>query len=212
MKREEFMAKNKKFESEAYTITITSKNIDVTPAIENYILGKLSKIERFAPHILDIHVTLDVQKVAKTVSFLMKFLHFKIKVQGRTEDLYSAIDQGSDKLIKLIQKYKTKLQKHRVKEPPTRMEVSVLEPVSELDEINDQIDEENLKKEERLFRVHEIVATDSMPVKMLAQDEAAMKLELSGDNFLVYKSEEDQKLKLMYVRKDDKLGLVPLEV
>ena len=50
-----------------------------------------------------------------------------------------------------------------------------------------------------------------MPVKMLTQDEAVMKLELAGEPFLIYKSEEDQKLKVMYRRKDEKLGIVEIE-
>ena len=205
------MAKNKKFEAEGYTISIISKHVDITEAIENYILEKISKIERFANHILDIVITLDVQKVTKSVSIVMKFLHFKIKVQARTEDLYSAIDKAFEKIIKLIQKYKTKLQEHRAKEPQGKMTVRVLEPMSYVDEINDQIEEENRKEEEKLYKVHDVVATETLPIKMLTQEEAVMKLELSGDNFLIYKSEEDQALKIMYIRKDDKFGLIPVE-
>ncbi len=43
-----------------------------------------------------------------------------------------------------------------------------------------------------------------MSVKMLTQEEAIMKMELAGYAFLIYKSEEDQKLKVMYKRKDEK--------
>ena len=205
------MAKNKKFEEEGYSISITSKQINITDAIEKYVLEKLSKIERFADHILDIAVTLDIQKVTKSVSILMKFLHFRIKVQARTEDLYSAIDKAFDKIVKLIQKYKTKLQHHRVKEPQGKMTIRILKPLSEIEEINDQIDEENRKREEKLYKIHDVIATKTLHIKTLTQEEAVMKLELSGDNFLIYKSEEDQKLRIMYKRKDDKWGLIPVE-
>lgn len=206
------MVKNKKFETEGYHLSITSKNITITAAIEKYVLEKIAKLDPFADHILDIKVTLDVQKVAHIVAMRMKYLHFMLRVQSRTEDLYSAIDQASDRLIKLMQKYRTKLISHRAKPPLGKgVEIQVLKPISYVEEINEQIDEENLKKGEELYKVHEIVNTKSLAIKMLTQGEAAVKLELSKDNFLIYKSEEDQRLKVMYKRNDKKLGLIHLE-
>lgn len=203
------MGKSKKFEGEGYSLSIVSKNIAVTDAIEKYILEKISKVERFANHIIDITVTLDIQRVTNTVSIVMKFLHFKIRVQAQTEDMYSAIDKATERLLKLVKKYKTKLHEHRVVEPSfAPMRVSILRPVNDIDEINDQIAEENLKEEEKLYRVHEVVATDTMPLRIFTQDEAALKFELSGDDFLIYKSQEDQKIKVMFRRKDAKLGII----
>lgn len=203
------MGKSKTFAGEGYNISIVSKNIAVTDAIEKHILEKISKVERFAHHIIDIVVTLDIQRVTNTVSIVMKFLHFKIKVQAQTEDMYSSIDKATERLLKLIKKYQTKLHHHRVSEPPfAPMRVSILEPVSDIEEINDQIAEENLVEDENLYRVHEVVSTDTMPLRIYTQDEAAMKFDLSGEDFLIYKSEEDQAIKVMFRRKDKKLGVI----
>lgn len=204
------MVKSKVFENAGYNISITTKNVALTKAIENYVLEKVSKVERFANHILDVIVTLDIQKLTKTVSILMKFSHFKIKVQAQTEDMYSAIDMATVKLIKLIKKYKTKLQSHRVEAAYSPMSVSMIQPTSELEEINDQIAEENLKEEEALYQVHEVVDDKTMPLRVFTQEEAAMKFDLSGDNFLIYKSEEDQKIKVMFRRKDNKIGVIQI--
>lgn len=213
MKSERFfnMGKSKKFEGEGYSISIVPRNITLTNALEQHIREKISKIERFANNILDIIVTLDVQKVTNSVSIIMKFSHFKIKVQAQTEDMYSAIDLATEKLLTLIKKYKKKLQlQHKVVEPPyAPMRISILNPVSDIDEINDQISEENLKEEETLYKIHEVIPTDeTLPLRVYTQDEAAMRFELSGDDFLIYKSEEDQKIKVMYRRKDEKLGVI----
>jgi putative sigma-54 modulation protein len=203
------MGKRKMFEGEGYNLSIVSKNVTLTDAIEKHIREKITKIERFTNHILDISVIVDIQKVAKKVSIIMKFLHFKIRVQAQTEDLYSAIDLAADKLYKLIKKYKTKLQAHKVAEPPyAPMRVNMLNPVSDLDEINDQIAEENLKEEEALYQIHEVVDAQTMPLRLLTQDEAAMKFDLSGDDFMIYKGQEDQKIRVMFRRKDNKIGVV----
>lgn len=207
------MTINKKFQGEKYKVMVTAKNITLTPALEKHIFDKIAKIDHFADHILDVNVNLDIQKVTNTVSISMKFLHFKIKVQAQTEDMYSAIDKAVEKLIKLIKKYKTKLQKHhKIKESPNLpMRVAILRPVSDLDEINDQISAENLQEDETLYKIHDVVTTESRPLRMLTQDEAAMRFELSGDNFLIFKSQEDQKIKVMYRRSDEKLGIIQVE-
>ena len=205
------VGKSKTFEGEGYSLSIVSKNIAVTDAIEKYILEKISKVERFANHIIDIVVTLDIQRVTNTVSIVMKFLHFKIKVQAQTEDMYSSIDKATERLLKLVKKYKAKLNHHRVTDSPLApMRVSILEPVSDIDEINDQIAEENLIEDENLYRVHEVVSTETMPLRTFTQDEAAMKFDLFGDDFLIYKSQEDQNIKVMFRRKDKKLGVVQI--
>lgn len=207
------MGKGKEFDREGYRITITSKNVPLSEAMENHVFDKISKIERFTDHILDIHVVLDLQKVTNTVSIEMKFFHYIINVQAQTEDMYSSIDKAVEKLITLVKKYKNRLQNHKVKENPNAaMRVAVLEQISDIEEINDQISEENLKEEESLFDIHEVVDTnETMPLRMLTKDEAAMRFELAGDDFLIYKSEEDQKIKVMFRRKDDKIGLIQID-
>lgn len=208
------MVDKSKFETEGYSIEITGKNLQITKPMENYVLEKISKIQRFTNSVLEVVVTLEVQKLAHTVAIVMKFLHYRIQVHATTVDLYAAIDGAFHKLYKLIRKYKGKLQSHRKKDLTTiDMKVHVLskQPIDELEEINDEIEEENLKEDIEKYKFPEIVEKDVLPVKMLTQDEAIMKLELAGDPFLIYKSEEDQKIKVMYKRKDEKLGIVEVE-
>lgn len=208
------MVDKTKFQTEGYSVEIMGRNLQITKPIQNYVLEKISKIERFTDHILDITVTLEVQKLAHTASIVMKFFHFRIQVHATTVDLYAAIDGAFNKLFKLIKKYKSKLQSHRHKDLTTvDMKVHVLSKTSidDVEDINDEIEEENLKEELEKYKFPEIVEKDVMTVKMLTQDEAVMKLELAGDPFLIYKSQEDLKLKVMYKRKDEKLGIVEVE-
>jgi len=43
---------------------------------------------------------------------------------------------------------------------------------------------------------------------MLTADEAVMKMDLSGDTFLVYRSQEEQKNKVIYRRKSGDYGVI----
>ncbi len=207
------MQKNHIFETEGYTISILGKNIQVTEPIQEYVLEKLSKIERFSKNILEIFVTLDVQKLDHTVSFFMKFLHFSIKAHACTDNLYSAIDKATDRLVRLISKYKKRLQeKHVASVGFVDLKVNVLEPhKDEVQEINTEIEAENWRKEMEAFQFHKIVNTEKMAVRMFTQEEAIMKMELSGESFMIYKGEEDQKLKVIYRREDGNFGVIEIE-
>jgi putative sigma-54 modulation protein len=201
----------KNFITDGYTVSIIGKNVQLTDAIKNYILEKLSKVDRFATQIIDVLVSVEVQKLTHCITITMKYSHFNINVHAQTEDLYSAIDKATEKLMNLIKKYKSKLQSHKVQNVAmTDMNVNVFN-ISDTDEINDEIEEQNIKEEEELYKFHDIVAKEIMPLKTLTIGEAIMKIELSANSFLIFKGEEDQKTKVMYRRKDENLGLVELE-
>jgi len=206
------MTDKSKFAADGYNVSIKSKNVQVTDAIKDYVMHKIEKVERFANHIIDVMVTLDIQKLTHSVSIVMKFLHFKIQVHAATEDLYSAIDKASDKLVTLTRKYKTKLQDHHAKDLATvDMNVNILQQEDEIDEVNDQILEKNLEEEEQKYRIHKVVAKEKMPLKTLTQDEAVMKMELSADPFMIYRSEEEQKIRVIFRRKDDEYGVIEVQ-
>lgn len=207
------MGKDNKFEGQQYNLSIVGKHLQVTDAIRNYVFEKLSKIEKIADHIIDVMVTLDTQKLEQSCSILMNFVHFHIKVSASTDNLYSAIDRATDKTIALIRKYKSKLQSHRFKDRTTvDIHVNVIQPLKDdLKAINDDIEAENAIEEAEKLQMHEVVAKETMPLKTLTEDEAVIKMEITGDSFLVYRSEEDQKIKLIYRREDENYGLIHMQ-
>jgi len=207
------MTKKDKFAGEGYTIYVEGKNIEITDAIRNYIAEKLTRIEKVTDHIIDVRITLDVQKMEHSCSILMDFIHFHIKVKASTENIYSAVDKAVDRLVKLIRRYKSKMQSHRAKDLTTiDIHVNVIGPLKDdLRAINDDIEAENAREKQDIWMVHPVVAKETMTLKMLTQDEAVMKMEFTGDHFLIFKSEEDQKLKLIYRRDDQNYGLVQIQ-
>lgn len=206
------MGKNK-FEGQQYNLSIVGKHVQVTDAIRNYVFEKLSKIEKVAEHIIDVIVTLDAQKLEQSCSILMNFIHFHIKVSASTDNMYSAIDKATDRTIALIRKYKSKLQSHRFKDRTTvDIHVNVIQPLKDdLKAINDEIEAETALRKAEMTELHKVVAKETMPLKMLTQDEAVMKMEITDEPFLIFKSEEDQKIKVIYRRSDLNYGLVQVQ-
>lgn len=209
---------NKKLEPlpvEGYNVTITGRHVLVTESMKDYALEKLSKLERFSPRLIDVSVTMDIQKIEQRVDIVIRFNNMKIKSHASSSDMYASIDMAVDKLQHQIRKYKNKIQNHHLKGlKDIDMNVNVIRAhqEDEINEINGDIEAENMQRLVDGYRPHQVVSKETMPLKILSLDEAIMKMELSGDVFLVYKSEEDNhRLKVIYRRKEGDFGLIEPE-
>ena len=197
-----------------YDISITGRHVQVTESMKEYASEKIRKIERFTHHIIDVSVTMDIQKMEHKVDLVFKFGHFKIRASASSEDMYASIDRVIAKILSQLRKWKSKIQNHHAKGiSSVDMNVNVIRRPSynDLDQVNDEIDEENLKTLEDTYKPHNIVKRETRPLKILTPIEAVMKMELSGDSFMLYKSEVDQKIKLIYRREDECYGIIEPE-
>ncbi len=210
------MVDKKKFAEEealGYNITILGRNVQITEAMKQYAWDKLVKIERFHNHIMDCHVTMDIHKVDHSVTIIVKFDHFKIKAHADSTDMYVSIDQAIDRLQRQLRRWKEKIQDHSKKKlSVVDMRVNVLQrPYNELADYNAQIEADLKKKRTEEITPGKIIGNETLPLKTLTSDEAIMKMELSGDHFLVYRAEEDRKLKVIYRRSDGNYGVIQPE-
>ncbi len=210
------MVDKKKFDEEdaqGYRIDIIGRNIEVTEPMKNYAWEKLSKVERFHNHIMHVHVTLDIQKMEHVCIIVLKVEHTKVKVQASSTDMYVSIDRAVDRLQNLMRRYKSRIQDHHKKGLSiTDMQVNVFQrPYDEIAEINDEIEWEKLQKQIDEFQSPKIIGSEVKPLKTLTTEEALMKMDLSGDHFLVYRCQEDLKLKVLYRRADGNYGLIKPE-
>lgn len=203
----------KKFDGREYTINIIGKHIEITKPIRDYIEEKISKIEHLTNHIIDIRINLDVQKLNHIVDIILKFSHFKIKVGAMTENMYSAIDKAFDRLDSKVRRWKDRIQDHHAKGVSvTEMEVEVLEHAEhEIEEIDKEIIDANNRAVEKNYSLPRVIKKKKRTLKLLRLDEAVMKMELSDDNFMVYRSEEEQALKVIYRRSDGSYGVISPE-
>jgi putative sigma-54 modulation protein len=199
-------------ESLANHIQVLGRNVLVTPAMKQHAMEKLAKIGRFQNHILDIHVTMDIENLDHKVVLVAKFDHFKIKSEGHSSDMYASIDLAIGRMQNQLRKWKDQIQDHtKKKRSMVDIEVELLEkPYSDVEEYNAEIAEANAKRSSE-FTVGKVTGKKSMKLKELNTREAIVKMELSNDDFLVYRSEEDKKLRVIYRRKDENYGIIQPE-
>jgi putative sigma-54 modulation protein len=205
-------SKAAEFVDEEYSLTINGRNVQVTDAMKNYVMEKLSKLDKFGTRIIDVAVTMDVQKFQHQCDIVVKLNQIKIKSSAISEDMYISIDRAVDKVQAQLRKYKQRIQDHHAKPlEEVDMTVNVVRPALEgvIAEINDDIEAENWRKLDEEYRPHQIVKKEKMPLKVLNWDEAIMKMELSGDPFLVFRNEADgKKINVIYRRKDGDFGIL----
>ena len=204
---------SKKINEQEYTISVIGKNIEITKPIRDYIEEKIAKIEILLTGIIDVKVRLDVQKLNHTVDIFMKFSHFRVNVRAITENMYSAIDKSFEKLYTKLRKWKSRIQDHHSKGVSvTEMEINVLEHGQhEIEEINQEIIDANNQNLQKDYALPKVIKKRKRPLKTSTIDEAVMKMELSDDNFKIYRSEEDQSLKVIYRRRDGSYAIVSPE-
>ncbi|MBA3816481.1 MAG: ribosome-associated translation inhibitor RaiA [Parachlamydiaceae bacterium] len=203
------------FLEDVYNISITGRNVMVTDAMKDYAIEKISKIERFSSRIIDVAVIMDVQRFEHRVDIIMKVDHFKIKSSANTDNMYESIDKAAHKIEAQLLRYKSKIQDYHLGKGHNSvdMSVNVLGAVQdeEVLEVNNDIEEETRRRLLDKYSPHKIIDRETHSLKTITDGEAIMKMDLSEDNFLIYRGEEDRKIKVIYRRNDGNFGVIQAE-
>ena len=175
---------------------IRGENIEVTPAIREYVEKKISKLERYFSETPDAQVNVNLKtyndKTSK-VEVTIPMSQLLLRAEEDHMDMYAAIDLISDKLERQIRKHKTKVnRKHREK--------------GNLNELFGSYESApNTEEEEQDL---EIVRQKRFNLKPVDSEEAILQMDLLGHNFFVYTDAETNNTNIVYKRKDGKYGLI----
>ncbi len=91
-------------------ISVTGRNIDVTPPLREYVESKLDRIRRHFEHLIDVQFVLDVDKLVHHVEATIHTRGKDLFAENNDQDMYAAIDGLIDKLDRQLIKHKEKLQ------------------------------------------------------------------------------------------------------
>lgn len=173
-------------------VSVISKNTTATPALKDMVEKKLSKVKKFFEPEVEAKVKLSVLKNRQKVEITIPFNGVILRAEEATEDMYKSIDLVINKLERRIRKQRTKLSK--------RNNDSLRFP--SLNEAVSKDDEEDNGK---------IVRTKTFIVKPMSAEEAVLQMELLGHNFFVYRDADEDKVSVIYKRKDGDYGLLEPE-
>ena len=93
-------------------MTISGHHLDLTDPIREYVITKLSKLERHYEQITSTSVILSVDKLQQIAEATVHVSGGELFANAEHEDLYAAIDALTDKLDRQLIKHKEKQRGH----------------------------------------------------------------------------------------------------
>ncbi len=176
-------------------ITVTGRNVDVTPALRKYAEDKIGKFEKYLHKITEATVTFSIQKHFHKVDLLIRANGTVLQAEGVTEELYASIDDAYAKLEKQARRLKDKKASRRKADAGKdkgNMEAEAALSVGEADEAPEDVT---------------IVRLD-YEMKPMPPDEAAMQLDMDTRDFLVFTNSETGLFSVIFKRKNGDYGLI----
>ncbi|BAU26575.1 SSU ribosomal protein S30P /sigma 54 modulation protein [Aneurinibacillus soli] len=177
------------------------ENIEVTPALRDYVEKKIGRLERYFEEAtaFSCNVTMRVQRGEHTVEVTIPMPGVILRAEDTNNDMYAAIDLVVEKLERQIRKHKTKVNRRNRQTGAGAVFLDV-EPVFAARE--DEHEEED---------AIQIVRTKRFNLKPMDVEEAVLQMDMIGHNFFVFQNGETDGVNVVYRRKDGRYGLIEPE-
>lgn len=176
-------------------ITVSGKNINITDALRDTVIRKISKLDKYFNPEVEVQATLSVQKNRHIIEVTIPFDGVILRGEESTDDMYTSIDKVQDKLERQISKHKTRLER-KLKGNSLKILDNVLPYTEEDDEQYNPT----------------VVRTKRFAIKPMPVDEAILQMDLLGHSFFVFLNAETEEVNVVYKRKDGRYGLIEPEL
>lgn len=177
------------------SVDITGRHIEVTEPIRKFATDRLERLRGVIDEVLEAHFILTVEKHQRHIAEVniktrREFYHG----EEVTTDMYTSIASVLDKVEKQILKHKER----NVTRKRRGNGVITTTSVVEVEEVLGQ-------QLPRIIRTHEVAA------KPMSVDDAALEVDDSGKEFLVFRNADTERLNVVYKRKDGNIGWIEPE-
>lgn len=174
------------------TIHVKGRNVDVTPAMKEYVEKKIAKITKQFKAVGDINAVLKIEHGYHIAEITVPASGILLRAQESTKDMYSSIDLVVEKIERQIHKYKTRLMK---KKYANFAEASAPAPAA--------------VEEDGEF---EIIKNKKFALNPMSAEEAILQMNLLNHDFFMFFNIEQNGVNVVYRRKDGKYGLLSPEL
>lgn len=166
--------------------TVRGNKMEVTEAIKDYVMDKLSKLDKYFDNAEDVDakIQFSVRGREQKVEVTINSSNYDLRAEVSHSDMYAAIDLAVDKLEGQIRKFKTKLM--------SREKVQMI--------YDDFIEDDE--------ELEEIVRGKKVYLKPMDEEEAITQMELLGHTFFVFKNIDTNEVNVLYKRLDGAYGII----
>ncbi len=175
------------------SVNVKGRNIEVTPALREYVEKKVAKVTKQFKAVGDISAVLKVEKGNHIVEITVPASGILLRAQETTKDMYSSIDLVVEKIERQIHKYKTRLMKRKYSNFADPTPVTSAEGVAEDGEF-------------------QIIKNKHFTMHPMTPEEAILQMNLLNHDFFVFFDPDLGSTNVVYRRKDGKYGLLSPEL
>lgn len=90
------------------TINITSKHMEITPAIRQHVTERLAKLEKWQTHLINPHIILSKEPKGFVADANINTPNGQLVASAQHEDMYAAINELINKLERQLNKVQHK--------------------------------------------------------------------------------------------------------
>lgn len=178
-------------------IQVYTRNLELTPRLQEYVEKKVSKVTRYLPNITEIRVDLTVESTRaanqrQVAQLTIRTPRVILRAEERAADMFAAIDAALDKMRRQIHRYKTRRQDRWQRWAEAEIEAAP---------------EEELPAEEET-PLGKIVRVKRFEMVPMSPEEAIEQMELLGHQFFVFLNAEEGNINVLYRREDGNYGLI----
>ncbi|MGQ9850210.1 MAG: ribosome hibernation-promoting factor, HPF/YfiA family [Aggregatilineaceae bacterium] len=185
-------------------LRIHTRNVDVTPRLQEHVEKKVSKLDRYLPNIQEVRVDLAIERRKQGMDQCIAQLTLRntrgviLRAEEKKQpDIYAALDVALDKMYRQIERYKGKRKRRAAgrfyETEQTLLGVEAV-PGTESEE----------EEEEKTA----IVRRKTVTLVPMSEEEAIDQMELLGHNFFVFLNAETAKVGVLYRREDGNYGVL----
>ncbi len=186
---------------------VTFRHMEPTEALKAYSKERMERVRKYLPDPISCHVVLSTERHNHRIDVTFQ-LHNGLSIAGHeiTENMYSSIDLCIAKIERQVRKYKGKLEgmkarPHHVVAMPWSHSIVNEAFGAEAPPTNGATDHQR----EPEFSV---VKTEKFHAQPMSVDNAIVQLNLLNEPFLVFRSEKDGAVAVVYKREDGAYGLI----
>lgn len=176
-------------------IDFTGRHFAVDEQVREFAESKLEKLVKFLDEPVDVQVILEVEKRRQIAELNVTHRHGSLQATEAADEMLDAIHAVVEKAEKQARRGRKKfMDKRRRVRNNHQWPLEVLEASSFGSGTRPRV-----------------IKTTSLPIKPMTIEEAAMELERSKNGFFVFLDSTDERVSVIYRRKDNHYGLIAPE-
>jgi putative sigma-54 modulation protein len=178
------------------SMIIHGKQLEVTPALKEYIERKVGALQEWFEEPVEIHVTLSIlgHRHQQVVEVTIPYHGMVYRAEEKQQDMYASIDLVADKLERRLRKYKEKVQRKLRGRGSLRTQPVQSETVRTV----------ALEEEEDF----ELLRVKKINLKPVDVQEAILEMNLLDHSFHLFHNKDTNRMEVVYRRNDGSYGLI----